>query len=176
MNGNMVHSKRHGGAASGSTAGQLMLKRFVVGLGMAACAVLAVPAAAQELVLFGPQEIATHTSEPSASGSRRLALLSHDDGLVRVLRVWYPPEVKLEPHGQMKEGMAAIVTVLAGDMKLAMGSEYDESRLKDLPVGSAFVLTHDNAAHYAKTGPAGAQLMLVIGPEKDLNADLIGGK
>jgi hypothetical protein len=57
-----------------------------------------------------------------------------------------------------------------------MGGEYDESKLKDLPVGSVFVLTHGNATHFAKTGPAGAQLMMVIGSEKDLNAGLIGRK
>ncbi len=73
----------------------------------------------------------------------------------------------------MDEGKAAIATVLAGDMKLAMGRQCDESKLKDLLVGSVFVLTHDNVAHFATTGPAGAQLMLMIAPEKDLNTDLL---
>ncbi len=176
MRGNMTYGKRRGVAVSSPSAGRLALQRSTIGLVMAACTVLAVPVAAQELVLYGPQEVAEHASAPSATGSRRLVLLSHDEGAVRVMRAWYPPDVKLEPHGQMKAGMAAIVTVLAGDMKLAMGSEYDESKLKDLPVGSVFVLTHDNAAHFAKTGPAGAQLLLVIGPDKDLNAGLIGRK
>jgi hypothetical protein len=163
-------------AGCGEHAQAWTFKRLVIGLATAACAAWAVPAIAQELVLYGPQEVAGFTSAPSASGSRGLVLLSHDQGAVRVMRVWFPPDVKLEPHGQVDEGKAAIVTVLAGDMKLAMGGEYDESKLKDLPVGSVFVLTHGNATHFAKTGPAGAQLMMVIGSEKDLNAGLIGRK
>ncbi len=150
-------------------------KRFVIGVA-AASAFLAVPAMAQELVLYGPQEVAGFASAPSATGSRGLPLLSHDQGAVRVMRAWFPPDTKLEPHGKMDEGKAAIVTVLAGDMKLAMGDKYDENKLRDLPVGSVFVLTHGNAAHFATTGPAGAQLMMVIASEKDLNADLIGRK
>ncbi|MFT0531699.1 hypothetical protein ACMHYJ_02545 [Castellaniella hirudinis] len=149
-------------------------KWCAAGLAAAACALFAVPSAAQELLLHGPQAVAGFASAPSASGSRSLGILSYDNKNVRVVRAWYPPAAKLDPHGKMAEGMAAVVTVLAGDMKLAMGDQYDESRLRDLPVGSVFVLTHDNAAHYASTGPAGAQLMLVIAPEKDLNADLIG--
>ena len=163
-------------AAIGPYAGLSAFRQAAIGLAAMVGTVLAVPAVAQDLVLYGPQEVAGFASAPSDAGSRRLGLLSHDQGAVRVLRAWFPPNVKLEPHGQMDAGKAAIVTVLAGDMKLAMGSEYDESKLKDLPVGSVFVLTHGNASHFAKTGPAGAQLMMVIAPEKDLNADLIGRK
>lgn len=151
-------------------------KRLITGLMAAATAVLAAPAMAQDLVMYGPQEVAGFASAPSSTGSRGLALLSHDQGAVRVMRVWFPPDVKLEPHGHMDEGKAAIVTVLSGDMKLAMGDEYDESKLKKLPVGSVFMLTHGNTVHFAKTGSAGAQLMLVIAPEKDLNADLLSRK
>ena len=149
-------------------------KRLLIGLAMISSVAIAFSASAQEMVLHGPQEAANFAGEPSASGSRALVLLSHGEGTVRVIRVWYPPNVELPPHGAMQEGQAAIVTVLAGDMKLAMGSEYDESRLETLPVGGAFVLTHENAAHFAKTGAAGAQLLLVVGPEKELNTAMIG--
>lgn len=76
----------------------------------------------------------------------------------------------------MDEGKTAIVTVLAGDMELALGGQYDGNKLKDLSVGSVFVLKYDNAAHFAKTGPVGAKLTRVIAPDKGLNACLLGRK
>ncbi|KAB0615359.1 cupin domain-containing protein [Castellaniella defragrans] len=171
-----MKKERRSPVVSGSMMGRLPVGRPIIALAAAACAILAVPAAAQELVLYGPQEVAGFASAPSDTGTRGLTLLSHDQGPVRVMRAWFPPDAKLEPHGKMDAGMAAIVTVLAGDMKLAMGDKYDESKLRDLSVGSVFVLTHGNAVHFARMGPAGAQLLLVVGPEKDLNADLMTRK
>lgn len=148
-------------------------KRLMGGLVLISSATLVFSASAQEINLHHPQDIASLAGEPSASGSRALPLFANEDGTVRVMRVWYPPNVKLSPHGEMKEGQAAIVTILAGDMKFAMGSEFDASRLETLPVGSVFVLTHENAAHFATTGLAGAQFLIVMGPEKDLNSEMI---
>lgn len=107
------------------------------------------------------------------AGGSSLQLLSHDAGQVVLRRAWLPAGKDLPPHGEVAEGRVVVVTVLAGELELAMGEQFDASKLQPLPVGSVVVLTHGHAMHFARTGPSGAQLLLAESDARDVAPSLL---
>jgi quercetin dioxygenase-like cupin family protein len=61
-----------------------------------------------------------------------------------VLRVRYPAGLKAMPHSHPND---THVTVISGVLRYAEGEKYDESKLKDYPAGSFFVIPA-NVPHY----------------------------
>ena len=61
-----------------------------------------------------------------------------------VLRVRYPAGLKAMPHSHPND---TYVTVISGVLRYAEGEKYDESKLKDYPAGSFFVIPA-NVPHY----------------------------
>ena len=140
---------------------------------LAAASLIALPATsalADDANVFTPEQV-----QGMADGTS-LTLLSHDADEVVLKRVWLPAGKDLPPHGQVAEGKTVVVTLLAGELEFAMGGEFDESKLQKLPLGSVFVLTHDNATHFARTGPDGAQLLLAESFNRDISPQLTTGR
>ena len=132
---------------------------------------LALPAAAQELLWHSPEKALELAGAPRASGSNGLRLLNHDDAVVAV-RVWYPPDTEIAPHPH-PAGKVALVTVLAGEIELGLGDEYDAGKLTAVPVGATVVLRADDPQHFGRTGPGGVQLLLVAAPAGSIAPDLL---
>jgi quercetin dioxygenase-like cupin family protein len=61
-----------------------------------------------------------------------------------VLRVRYPAGLKAMPHSHPND---TYVTVISGVLRYAEGEKFDESRFKDYPAGSFFVIPA-NVPHY----------------------------
>ena len=140
---------------------------------LAAASVIVLPthsALADAANIFAPEQV----REMADDG--RLTLLSHDADEVVLRRAWLPASQELPPHGQVAEGKTIVVTLLAGELEFAMGDTFDESKLQKLPLGSVFVLTHDNATHFARTGPDGAQLLLAESFNRDISPQLTTGR
>jgi hypothetical protein len=132
-----------------------------------ALALSTAPAQAQDGNIHRPDQV-----QKMADGSS-LQLLSHDAGKVVLKRAWLPASKDLPPHGEVAEGRVVVVTVLAGELELAMGDQFDASKLQQLPVGSVVVLTHDHAMHFARTGASGAQLLLAESDVDDVSPRLL---
>lgn len=67
-----------------------------------------------------------------------------------VLRVRYPPNVRIMPHTHPD---ARTYTVLAGEWKLGFGATYDAAALRDFPAGSVYRLPA-KLPHFQATGPS----------------------
>ena len=126
---------------------------FAVVLG----ASLTMPATAQELLWHTPEKVLELTGEPSASGSRALRLLDHDDAVVAV-RVWYPADTELAPHAHP----AGKVALVPGEVELGLDDEYDAGRLKPVPVGGT--ARADDPRHFGRTGLGGVELLPMAAP------------
>jgi quercetin dioxygenase-like cupin family protein len=61
-----------------------------------------------------------------------------------VLRVRYPAGLKAMPHSHPND---TYVTVISGVLRYAEGEKFDESKFKDYPAGSFFVIPA-NVPHY----------------------------
>lgn len=138
------------------------IKRVALAAATVVAGSLVLPAAAQDLQVLQPQAVAELASAPGATGSRGLRLLSHEDAVVAV-RVWYPPNTEIAPHPH-PAGKVALVTVLSGEIELGLGDQYDAGKLRPVPVGGLVVLRADDPQHFGRTGPDGAELLLVAGP------------
>jgi len=77
-------------------------------------------------------------------------------------RIKIPAHTRLKPHWH--PNAIRMVTVLSGTLYFAFGEEFDEAKLKAMPVGTFFTEPKD-AAHYAMTKDEDVVLQLdAIGP------------
>ena len=137
-------------------------------------AALAAPAMAQDLIRHSPEATLELSGPPRASGSNGFRLVSHDDAVVAV-RSWYPANTELAPHPH-PAGKVAVITVLAGQIELGLGDEFDAAKLKAVPVGTTVVLRADDPQHFGRTGPEGAQLLILAAPESSVAPGLLAGR
>jgi quercetin dioxygenase-like cupin family protein len=77
-------------------------------------------------------------------------------------RIRIPAHSRLQPHRH--PNAIRMVTVLSGTLYFAFGEEFDETKLKPMPVGTFFT-EPNGAAHYAMTKDEDVVLQLdAIGP------------
>ncbi len=114
---------------------------------------LALPAAAQETggmsgaLEPGQEKWSVNTSVPPTMQMMMIYGAPNQPGPF-IFRAKIPPKYKLPPHVHPDERS---VTVLKGTYYSAIGSAFDEAKLKAFPPGS-FYITPANTAHYAATG------------------------
>ncbi len=88
-----------------------------------------------------------------------------------VARVSLPAAADIPPHPH-PSGKAALVTVLRGSFELALGTQFEPTRLVRIPTGETVLFRLDDPHHFARTGPEGAELLLVAVPPDALVPEL----
>lgn len=135
-------------------------------------AAIASPAAAQDLHWLAPEAVLALPGATDDDGVTRRPLLRHDDAVI-VARASLLPNAEVPPHPH-PAGKVALVTVLSGEIELALGDEYDAGRLQTVPAGSLVVFRADDPQHFAHTGPNGAELLIVAGPAEAVAPAVLG--
>lgn len=138
----------------------------------ALAASLAFPAAAQDLRWLAPEDV---LALPGLAGDdlvTRRPLLRHEDAVIAA-RASIPPNSEIPPHPH-PAGKVALVTVLAGEIELGLGADYDPARLQAIPAGGLVVFRADDPYHYARTGPNGAELLIVAAPAEAIVPAVLG--
>jgi hypothetical protein len=137
-------------------------------------AALTVPALGEDLLWHSPDATLELAGEPRPTGSRGLRLINHDDAVIAV-RSWYPANTDLAPHPH-PAGKVAVITVLTGEIALGLGDTFDEAALKPVPVGTTVVLRAGDPQHFGRTGPEGAQLLILAAPEGSVTSSLLASE
>ena len=137
-------------------------------------AAIALPAAAQELHWLAPEAVLELPGATGDDGITRRPLLRHEDAVIAA-RASLPPDSEVPPHPH-PAGKVALVTVLSGEIELALGDEYDAGRLQTVPAGSLIVFRADDPQHFARTGPNGAELLIVAGPAEAIAPAVLGAE
>lgn len=143
---------------------------FVAAAALAAA--LAAPAAAEDLRWLSPDAFA---ALPGGAGEGEMAhrpLMRHDDAVIAV-RVSIPANTEVPPHPH-PAGKVALVTVISGEIELGLGDDFDTGKLETVPAGSLVVFGVDDPQHFARTGPSGAELLLVAGPPEAIAPEILG--
>ncbi len=77
-----------------------------------------------------------------------------------VIQASLPPLSEIPPHG-LPAGKPALLTLLRGQLQLALGEEFDEHALTQIPLGGMAVFRADDPKHFGRTGPDGAEILVV---------------
>lgn len=134
-----------------------------VGIMAAALACGSTGPQAQELLFHTPEDVLSLPGETAADGLTRRVLAAGDD--VVVVRASLPPGADIPAHAH-PAGKAALVTVLSGGIAFGLGDAFDASRLQEVPAGGLVVFRADDPMHFARSGPAGAEILVVaVAPE-----------
>ena len=135
---------------------------------------IAAPAAAQDLLWHAPEAVLELPGATDGDGITRRPLLRHEDAVIAA-RASVPPNSEVQPHAH-PAGKVALVTVLSGEIELALGDEYDAARLQTVPPGSLVVFRADDPQHFARTGPNGAELLIVAAPAEAIVPEVLGAE
>lgn len=92
---------------------------------------------------------------------------------VVAMRVSVPPDSDIPPHGHPK-GKAAMIFVLAGELRLGLGTAFDEEALRPVAAGGIAVFRADDPPHFARTGPEGAEFLVIAAPPEAIAPALLG--
>jgi len=134
---------------------------------------LALPAAAQELHWLSPEAVLELPGSTGDDQVTRRPLLRHDDAVIAA-RASVPPNADIPPHPH-PAGKVALVTVLSGEIELGLGDAFEAGKLRRIPVGGVIVLRADGPQHFARTGPDGAELLIVAAPAEAITAEILAG-
>ena len=130
------------------------------------------PAAAQELVTLDRAAIKALPSATSPLKITSLPLLQPGGDVVAV-RVSLPAGTDIAPHPH-PAGKTAVVTVLSGDIEIGLGAAFNEAALKRVAPGEVVVLRDTDPHHFARTGSAPVELLLIAAPKGAVSPALLG--
>lgn len=122
------------------------------------------------------EELATVGRGVEAPDSLTRRVLARGNGTF-VIQASLPADREVPPHG-LPAKKAAIITLLRGELAIGLGEAYDASALRPLEQGGMAIFRPDDPKHFARTGPEGADILLVaFEPEAatDLFRTLSGG-
>lgn len=77
-----------------------------------------------------------------------------------VIQASLPPETDVPPHG-LPAGKFAMLTLLRGQLALALGPEFDPTYLKQLAPGDMALFRPGDPYHFGRTGADGAEILVV---------------
>lgn len=77
-----------------------------------------------------------------------------------VIQASLPPAADIPPHG-LPAGKPALLTLLRGQLWLALGEEFNETALIQIPLGGMAVFRATDPKHFGRTGPDGAEILVV---------------
>lgn len=112
----------------------------------------------RELTTITPREF-THLGGRQATDALTRRFLARSANTV-IFEASLPPDTDVPPHG-LPSGKFAILTLIAGQLEIALGTEFDPAPLKQLEPGSMALFRQDDPQHYARTGPDGAEILVV---------------
>lgn len=145
-----------------------------LGAAIALGVAFAAPAAAQELLWHAPEAVLAFPGATDGDGIIRRPLLAHE-GAVAVARASIPAASEISPHPH-PAGKVALVTVLSGEIEIGLGDTYDAARLQTIAPGGMVVFRADDPQHFARTGPNGAELLIVAGPTEAIVPQVLGSE
>jgi redox-sensitive bicupin YhaK (pirin superfamily) len=116
---------------------------------------------AQELRLLEPEAVLALPGNVADDGLTRRPLAQTDD--VIVVRASLPANADIPAHAH-PAGKVALVTVLSGNIELGLGETFDETKLQMVPVGGMAVFRENDPMHFARSGPEGAEILVVAVP------------
>ena len=128
---------------------------------------------AQELITHDAAAVAALPSSTSPLKITLRPLLQGGD--VVAARVWLPANTDIAPHPH-PAGKVAVVTVLSGDFKIGLGNAFNESVLKPVAPGGVIVFRDNDPHHFARTGNAPVELLLIASPKNTVTPALLGAK
>lgn len=121
-------------------------------------------ALANEVEFVEPGELIGFAGDSSSiPGAKHFRIYNDEDTGVVAVKIWLPANSDIPAHGRVKEGKAAAVMVLSGDLELGMGDQFDANKLVHTPVGSVVILTPGNDTHYGRTGHTPVELLQILG-------------
>jgi quercetin dioxygenase-like cupin family protein len=119
------------------------MKRSAVVLSALAAAVMASSEIRAQTNAVTPDQLKFNRNP--ATGSELAVVMGNPrDPAPFVLRVRYPAGLKAMPHSHPND---TYVTVISGVLRYAEGEKFDDSKFKDYPAGSFFVIPA-NVPHY----------------------------
>lgn len=111
-------------------------------------------------------------SETSPHGIVKHPVLRRGQDVV-AMRASLPPNADIPPHGHPK-GKAAMLFVLAGELQLGLGTQFDPAALRRVAPGGMAVFQADDPLHFARTGPEGAEFLVIAAPPEAVMPAMLG--
>ncbi len=150
-----------------------MIRSTIAALGFFALVALPAAACAQGLITLDGAAV---NAVPSKTTPDKITLRSFlQPGDVVAARVSLPANTDIPPHPH-PSGKVAIVTVVSGDFKVGLGDKFDEAALKTVAPGGVIVFRETDPKHFARTGNAPVELLLLAAPKASVNPAWQGGK
>lgn len=111
-----------------------------------------------------PQLITVTLADLAGTGKQATDLLTRrilarNENTV-VIQATLPADADIPPHG-LPAGKTAILTLLRGQLSLALGSEFDATALKPIEQGGMALFNPGDPQHYGRTGADGADILVV---------------
>lgn len=118
--------------------------------------------APRDLRVLTPETFRTLPNETSPHGIVKRSILQRGGDVV-AMRASLPPNADIPPHGHPK-GKAAMLFVIAGELQIGLGTAFDTAALRRIPPGGIAVFQADDPLHFARTGPEGAEFLVIAAP------------
>jgi quercetin dioxygenase-like cupin family protein len=151
-----------------------MICRLALASAAVAAMVAVSPAGAQDLITLDASAIGALPGK-SLSPDITARPLLRPGGDIMSLRVSLPANAKIDPHPH-PAGKVAIVTVLSGEFKVGLGNSFNDAGLKTVAPGGMIVFRDNDPQHFARTGNAPVELLVIAGPKGAVSPALLGGK
>lgn len=132
------------------------------------------PASAQDLITLDSNAVKALPNTVSPLKITLLPLLQSGNEVVAG-RVFLPANTDIAPHPH-PAGKVAIVTVLSGEIRIGLGEKFNEAALKPLKPGDVVVFRDNDPLHFARTGNAPVELLLVAAPKGAVSPAWLGAK
>jgi len=132
------------------------------------------PAVAQEMITLDAAAIAALSGKAMSPKIEARPMLA-PGGDVLSLRVTIAANSDIPPHPH-PAGKVAIVTVLSGDFKVGLGDTFSEAGLKNVAPGGIVIFRDTDPQHYARTGNAPVELLLMAAAKDKISPALLGAK
>ncbi len=112
----------------------------------------------RELTIISPETF-THLGGRQARDTLTRRLLVRNESTV-LFQASLPADTDVPPHG-LPAGKFAMLTLISGQLEIALGAEFEASKLNVLSVGSMALFHPGDPQHFARTGPDGAEILVV---------------